>query len=523
MKGVFYLNDQGLTAYSSSCRILNAPRFFGWNEITEIEEWLAELPGRIQCSVILDLVDEDIAMEAAPKLYLWERIAIKKQLEERLRSDGAELIFSEWTGLSQTNAEGRAEEFIQSASVVMPAHISHFMTMLEEAEITLTAIYSAPFLLSAFLKKYYKPAFNLSKAELNSPFFMITRQDEKTYRQTFFNAGRLRISRLIEIDKADDDFAGAQSTLIHESKLARNYIYNQNFVAHTQNLGYVFLDSVAGRIDGIQQRCFDEGLFTTDDQLDTAIFKAMTIDAFKFPQTFCGYENSNHYTADLLAGFVLNDAPAKFYSTGYSQQIERILFTNRTLRGANILLLIALLGYGSISGIDTYMRQYNIELLGQQIDNHVQEKERLQKMVDLQIDAKEIKASVDFSEAILSLKSERTVGFKIMPISEVFSRHEHVQLINAEWKQMDRFDSHTYDVELEGLVFPFEEYYKEPVEWVDALVADLKQLPLTAQVELVQEPLNRNLQQALTVSIKGEEVTALPFKLKMRVKDGQSK
>lgn len=523
MKAVLYLNDQGLTAYAISCRILNTPRFCSWSDVPAIEEWLAELPGRFQCSLILDLVDEDIAMEPAPKLYLWEKAAIKNRLVERLKSEGGELIFSAWTGLAQTSAEGRSEELIQSASIIMPSHVSHFLNMLEEAEITVNGIYSAPFLLADFLKQYFKTSFNLSKQEFNSPFFVISRQGENSYRQTFFNQGRLRISRLIEIDKEEGDYSGAQTSLIYEAKLARNYIYNQNLVAHTQNIGYVFLDSEPLRLEGLQQRCFDEGLFTSDDQLTTAIFKAMPVGSFKFAKTFCGEAESSHFLADLLVGFVLNDRPAKFYFTEYSQKIYRIATANKALKGINIAALIALLGYGTIAGIDTYMRQYNIELLGQQIENHITEKERLQKLVDLQIDAKEIKASVDFSEAILSLKTDRTVGFKIMPISEVFRRHEHVQLINAEWKQLGRFDSHVYDVELEGLVFPFEEYYKQPVDWVDALVSDLKQLPLISQVDLVQQPLNRNLQQALTVSIKGEKVTALPFKLKMRVKDGQSK
>jgi hypothetical protein len=147
----------------------------------------------------------------------------------------------------------------------------------------------------------------------------------------------------------------------------------------------------------------------------------------------------------------------------------------------------------------------------------------LQEEVDLQFDAKEIKASVDFSEAILNLKKDRTVGFDANPVSAVFARHEHIQLVNLGWKQLDRFDSLLYEVELDGWVFPFEDYYREPVQWVDALIEDIKTLPYASSVVLIQEPLNRNLQQALTVKIGDKTVKALPFKIKMRIGHVESK
>ena len=83
----------------------------------------------------MDLVDEDITLEASPKLYLWERSAVQKSLVERLQSDGADYVQTQWTGINQTSSDGRAEELLLSASIAAPAHITHFIGALEEAEV----------------------------------------------------------------------------------------------------------------------------------------------------------------------------------------------------------------------------------------------------------------------------------------------------------------------------------------------------------------------------------------------------
>lgn len=523
MKAVFYLNDQGIGIYSDHCQSFPHPQFFGWEDTQAIEDWLATLSSRIQAAVVMDLVDEDIAIEASPKLYLWEKSAVEKRLIERLESEGADFVHTQWTGLTQTNPEGRAEELILSASIAAPTHVMRFISALEEAEIIVTGIYSAPFLLAEYFKSYLKPIFNLGKSELNGPYFVISRHSQNTYRQTFFNDGRLRISRLIEIDKEEDDFTGFQSALIHEAKLARNYVYNQNLTKEHESIGYVFLDSDERRLSGLEQRCLDEGLIISPQELENSLFKTMTFHAVSFDKTFCGADPHAYFAEQTMADYLLSDTPKKFYFNDYVKKINNVLTGHKAIIGFNTVVFLILIAYGLVFGINLYLNQQKIEMLDQQIKNHIVEKERLQNEVDLQIDAKEIKASVDFSEAILSLKTDRTVGFKVEPISDVFSQHQHIQLISLEWKQVERFDSHQYEVEIGGWVFPFEEYFRKPVEWVDELIADLEKVPNISQVALTQEPLNRDLKQALSIEVEDESVTALPFKIRMRVNDVESK
>ncbi|MDG6778573.1 hypothetical protein QCB44_07640 [Thiomicrorhabdus sp. zzn3] len=527
MKGVFYLNDQGIVAFSENCRFLAEPKFFAWEELQDFEDWLVDSPKKMRFTVIFDLVDEDISIDPYPRLYLWEKASVQKGVTERLKAEGADFVNTQWTGITQTNPEGRAEEFMMTASIVAPSHLMQFFSALEQFEVTLEAIQSAPFLLAQYAERYLKKELGLNNKEFERPYFIISRHGKTSYRQTFFNEGKLRISRLIEIDVDEMDPHGVQSALIHEAKLARNYIYNQSLIKDQHSIGYIFLDSDELNLFELEKRVLSEGLIISEDEMQNTLFHAMTLGSIDFKRTLCGLRDSKaYYASSMLAEFVINHSIAPFYSNEYAARMRFSIGAQRTLIAANSLLAIALLSYASVMGINTYLSQYKLELLDQQIKNHIAEKERLQKEVDLQIDAKEIKASVDFSEAILGLKQERTVGFKVKPISDVFAKHEHTQLVKVEWKQKDRLDSHTFEVEVDGWVFPYKDYFKEPVAWVDALVEDLKNVPSLQDVQLTLEPLNRNLKQAVTIdmeSMEKAEVIALPFKIKMRVHDGKSK
>lgn len=523
MKAVFYLNDQGVNVYSDHCRKPISPQFFKWDEPQAIEEWLSEFPERAEVSLVFDLVDEDLNVESVPKLYLWERAAIRNQVKERLESEGADFVYTHWTGLTQTNPEGRLEELILSSSIIAPSHIVTFVNMLEEAGLILTGIYSAPFLINDFTQTRLKPALHLSKKDLNSPFFVISKQSDNSYRQTFFNQGQLRISRLIEIEKEEGDYDGIQSALIHEAKLARNYIYNQNLSEHQHAIGYIFIDNDERCIENLAQRCLTEGLIISEQEMQEAVFKTVTFQSVAPVKQICGERLEPNFSAtEALSDYVLSARPEKIYFNEYVKNIQNVLLGHRGLLGLNGLVFLGLLVYTAFVGINTYISEHRLELLAQQIENHKIEKARLQKEVALQIDAKEIKASVDFSESILDLKADRTVGFKMKPITEVFGRHEHIQVMQLEWKQQEHFDSPVYEVELQGWVFPYEEYFRKPVEWVDAFIEDLKNVESISQIDLIEEPLNRNLKQALTVKMKEQTVTALPFKIKMRVSHVQS-
>jgi len=528
VKYTFYISNQGVNVYQDKRHAPKLIQSYSWSDFNEIDTFLANLPGRSPVSIILDLVEEDITIEAFPRLYLWERNSVRNRHIDQHKADGAEFVHTQWTGQSQTTEEGRQEEFILTSSITSPAHVVNFMGMVEEAEILVVGIYSASFLMAEYFKNELSRVFELSKQEMNSPFFLVSRQSERSYRQTFFNQSGIRISRLIEIDKEPDDYEGFKAALVHETKLAKNYIYNQNIIEPEVEISYVFMDGDAKRLEGLQKLSEDEHLYQekhADSDHPEAFFKTLMFTPETGSASEIDPQLTEHYAARDLAGYTFRRSPVSFYTTPYSLRIKNLVTGYRSLIGVNSVIFLGLLIFLTISGIDWVITQDKIERLETNIVSHELEKERLQKEVALQVDAEEIKASVEFSESILKLKTDKTVGFNVKPISDVVAQHEHIQVMELNLKKVGQFDSRVYEIDFHGWVFPFEDYFREPVMWVDAFKAQLQSIENVDQVTLVEEPLNRDLKQALLIEVEGnvEAVDALPFQVKIRVSHEQSR
>jgi len=514
MKYVFYISNQALTVYQDQNHSAEWLNSFAWSQKNEIDIFLAELPAKSPVSIILDLVEEDIAIEAFPKLYLWEKNSVIEQHVNQRKEDGAEFVYTKWTGQTITSNDGRFEELLLTSSIISPPQLANFMDIIEDAQIMLTGLYSAAFLLSSYFKGGLSQELGLTKEQLNSPFFIISRQSEISYRQTFFNQFGIRISRLIELDKEPEDFDGLKASLIHETKLAKNYVYNQNIVSSEEYVSYIFMDGDHKRLEGLEDLAKTSGLIAETTFENGAFFKSVSFNSDSV-------KSEDLYASKKLADYVFRENPKNFYKTPYITKVTNLVLGSRSLIAANSLVLLALLIYITVSAVDWYMNQQRLERLDGSIASHQLEKERLQKVVNLHVDAEEIKSSVEFSEAILKLKSDRTLGFDISSISDVIaSQSEHIQIMKLDWQKQGKFDSTVYEVDLQGLVYPFVDYYRDPVMWVDTLRDELTKLDHIRNVRILKEPLNRDLKQALTIVVneKSKVVEALPFQIKLEVR-----
>ena len=523
MKYVFYINNQGVTVYKDQKRSVELIRTFLWSQPDDIYAFIAGLPSKSAVAIVFDLAEEDITIESFPKLFLWEKNSVRNQHARQYKENGADYVHTLWTGESIINMDGRIEDLLLTSSITSPHYLVNFMNALEEAQVMLLGLYSAPFLLASYFKSELSQDFSLSKSELDKPFFLISRQSESSYRQTFFNKSNIRISRLIELDKDPKDLQGLKAALIQETKLARNYVYNQNVMSAHDDISYIFMDGDQTRLDGLDKLSVEAGLIPALESTSLFFFKTIPFDHGGAQ----AQSNDVHkHDGEIgLADYVFRQSPPNFYSTPYVSKINNLLLGSRTLIAINSLVLLALLVFITVSAVDWFISKERLERLEQSVQNHQLEKERLQKEVKLQVDAKQIKASVEFSEAILKLKTDRTLGFNINPIAEVIAKQPNIQVIKLDWKKQGKFDSHIYEVDFYGLVYPFKDYYHDPVLWVDNFNEALSNIDNVLNVQIVKEPLNRNLKQALSIVMneKSETVEALPFQIKMQVNHESSK
>ena len=523
MRYVFYITDSGVTAYNGQASGQNASESFEWNDVALLDAYLSTMPESAEADVILDLVDEDLYFEWAPKVHVWEKGAIAERRKQRIHQDTIALSQVHWTNTTKTSEDGRKEELILSATVTDTFNVSSFLQSLEEAQIILKGIHSKAFLLEEYFNKKVRPYLKLNRHDLKKPFLLVTRQSENTFRQTFFYGGELRLSRLVEIDKSFEDFEAISQALIDETKMAITYVYNQKIVPFNSPIGYVFLDGEQRMLDGILAKCQEEGLIRATWEEDeyfvgTANFRKITPDGLN-----CQQEYSPCYSMQAAVDFVFSNRPKGFYHNDYVKKINVLTSGQKIFIAVNILIFLGGLYYVLITGIDTLLSWQKQAMLEQKIQQHESEKKRLQEVVKLQDDAQQIKASVEFSEAILKLKVNRLINFDVNALSQVFAHHSNIQLSTIKWKTIDRFDSRRNQIDIKAWVFPFYETYHDPVMWVDAFVAELNTIQGIEMVQLQKEPLNRQLGQALSINAKMGEVDALPFTVTLRVKDVEPK
>lgn len=524
MKYVFYITDNGVTAFNGQAdNQKQISESFEWNDVALIDAYLSTMPEDSEADVILDLVDEDLYFEWAPKVHPWEKASIANRRKQRIHLDTIALSEVQWTNNTRISEDGRKEELILSATVTDSFNLTSFIESLEEAQIIVKGIHSKAFLLEKYFSKKVRPFLKLNRQDLKKPFLLVTRQSENTFRQTFFYDGELRLSRLIEIDSSSEDVNSITQALIDETKMAITYVYNQKIVPFNSPIGYVFLDGEQTLLDGVLAKCQEEGLIRAtweeeDYFVGTANFRDISPTGLN-----CSVDFTPCFSMQAVVDFIFTDSPKGFYHNSYVDKINLFSTARKVFIGLNILVFLGGLYYVIITGVDTLISWQKQTLLEQKIQQHESETKRLQEVVKLQDDAQQIKASVEFSEAILTLKVNRLISFDINALSQVFAHHSNIQLSTIGWKTLDRFDSRRNQIDIKAWVFPFYETYHDPVKWVDDFVAELKQIKGMEQVQLQKEPLNRQLGQSLSINSNMGTVEALPFTVTLRVKDDKLK
>lgn len=526
MKTVLYITNQGLTLYQNKHQEVEFVCSLDWAGNSCIERLLEELAPKTPVSIILDLLEEEIAVEDFPRLRFWEKKALKNQHVQQQYDEGAQFVHASWSRHVQGDGV-RSESTLLISSITSSTVLSKLMRYLEDAKIMLIGVYSATILLVDYFKQELVPELELSKEQLSGVLFLISRQSDNVYRQAFIKQSVVKMSRLIEINDDLEDSqgfsdqflsAGLKTILIDEIKLAQNYLYNQRVIRLEEPISYIFMDSDHQRLEGLEALSQALELTrVTDVGGPKHSFRVINFNADltekKRPLSKC-------QGSKILADFLIRQRPNTHFNPRYVRKVNAQQLGTHSLVAVNSLIVLALLIYITLSVVDSYIGKDRLQQLEQGVVNHRVEEVRLQKKVQRQVNAQELKAKVELSETLLALKADRALGVDIKSIAKVVAQQaENIQLIKIDWKQLGQFDSQRYQIEFYGLVYPFTDYYQEPVSWVDDFSAALTKLHSVTTVEIVKEPLNRDLKQALTVvtNESRKRVNALPFQIMIEV------
>jgi len=514
MKRALYIQEEGV--YLFDAKKLNGKEvpFFEWSDIEELQNVLAQIDKSEQLYLVLDVVDEDITFEWKPKLYPWEKGQYLQLEEARADREGILLKRFQWTGVTRKTENRPKEELLSKSIVHKNDRISELLQAIENLELYLSGIYSISYIVDQWFHKVARPQLKLAKSKLKSPFFLLVRLTKYRFRQLFYFNGLLRISRDFKVDEQLETEQAIQSAVMYESQAALKYLYNQKIVPYDAPVSMILIDT-------LNQKGETWRLFFEEHYLNKAWSKE---DWFFITLNFPTLLQKKGKSVEELTGqlvftlFTIKHNLPTYYPNEYLRKVSSFRMIAQTVYGGVFLLAFFILFFGVYKGVSLYFLQQKISLYQQQIVAYQDEKSRLQKVVNLTYDAKDLKASVEFSQALLKLKNGKSSGINFLPIMQVLDNSEHVLIKKINWKVAEKIDGNTFLVELEGLVFPFEESFSPPMQWVDQFVQSLKKAPNIAEVTLTKEPLNRSLSQPLTVSSSDLEVQALPFQVTLKVK-----
>ncbi|CAN8141492.1 conserved hypothetical protein [uncultured Thiomicrorhabdus sp.] len=431
MKYVLYITESGFRVYKSLRITQEAPEEFSWEDIAQIDLFISELPSNAEVKLVLDLIDEDLFFEWVPKVLPWEKAALLKRRKERLISDKVALSEVHSTNQTRKSTEGRKEELILSATISDSFKLTRFLAKLEAAEVLLNGIYSKPLLLTQYYRQVIRPNLGLTKEQESMPFLIISRQSALNYRQTFFYQGEMRLSRPVEVESEDSDSDSIHKALLEETKLAITYVYNQKIIPFNAPIGLVFLEEDRAVLENIEADCKSYGIIRSNWSQQDFYFVSKTFQDFDADLQAC---QGNCYSEQAIVAFLFKSHVKGFYTTGYITRLQNFQRGRKVLFGVNTALFTVGLIYLLINSVDNFIHWQKLDLLDQNITAHLQEKQRLTELVKLQDDAQQIKASVEFSEAILSLRVNRLIGFNIQDFSEAVKRHSNIQLSSLDWR-----------------------------------------------------------------------------------------
>lgn len=483
-----------------------------WGDKDLFESSLQNVDEKDTFAVIFDFVDESVDFEWTPKLMAWEKLVYKKQIINNFSAKGINFISLVWLEQFKKNIDGASQQLLLRSLIPHNQALKSFFSVLEEAQLTVVAIYSYPFLLEKYFLHEITSSIGLNKNKVKEPFLLIVQETKYKFRQLFFYKGRLRISRFIDIDTKIKHAKIINANLVEESSAVVKFIYNQKILPFNSEIGFIYIGTSGSRNDDIISQIQEKTSFSNKDHQESFY---LSRDLYKLRQSN-KVESTLFSTVSFLAEFIQNKKITTFYSNDYIKKINVL----KKVRLLLIVVTVIIMLFGSFYllslGEKNIILEKKVTEMDKKISLYQKHKNILQKTISLKYDAEDIEASVAFSESVLDSKTEKILYASFKTLSNVLSRHEHIMVSKLDWEKDKHFDSKKINIMIEGWVFPFDGAFEKPVEWVDLLIKDLSEQYNIDKVELIKEPLDRELEQSLSISAgEVERVNGLPFSFRL--------
>ncbi|BBP44073.1 hypothetical protein [Thiosulfativibrio zosterae] len=513
MDFLLFLNEENVivTARSDQADVVD-DHLFSWNESEELEAFLQTLPVDSVIGVCLDFNDEVIKTDWHPKLLPWEKGSIEKRQSQKLYAEGAAFVHFVWNPHYRKNEQGREEQEARIASVTKTDFLTKFFNYVASQRLILKSIYSTTFLIEGLFAENIRKSLSISAKKAKQPMLLMFRESKFIFRQVLLNEGQVQLTRMIEVDRNIENDLAIIYAVIDEAALIIRYTYTQKLLEYNTPVALVYVDNDDASSE-LVLNLYREKVVLNSWDLDSLVLSA------------CHYgqivNQKNKSTPlvfrQVLANYIFNKKPKGFYQNSLTQKVNKLLQYKTLLTAFTAIVLSAGVYYSGMQWIDSQVLNESVTDLEFKKSQYLQEIQRIEQTIQMKFDAEDIKQIVDFSKKVIQSKSEKRLGFDLVAFShQVLEAHPEIQLTKMQWKQVGTYDAMSLQVTLEGEIGPFKGVFKPTVANLDKFIADTKAFPNVKNVNLLQTPLELNLNKSFAMSLD-HEIDHLPFSLSFEV------
>lgn len=452
--------------------------------------WLDQSP-RQPVQLLLDVIEEEFHVDRVPHVIgrdhsqLFERTA-----QRHFRSTEFRYIVNQ--GRETT---GRRDDRVLIAGLTNPELLRTWLSVIDKAEVPLRGIYSLPLVSESLL-----PHLGAAKAERS---LVISQQIPSTLRQSYFEKGKLRFSRLVP--GRYKDARGFAEFFQRELRQTLRFLETQHFRSRGAHIDVYVLVSA------------DVYQVMRDELSSTEAVTCHLVPLERLGERIGMRGARVGSFADTVFGHLLlsQRRPANHY--GFNR-LRRHFFTRRMrlgLAGTAAALLVCTVAYAIAVIVQSRVYEQSIEVARERAAEFDRRyRLRLQQLDQFDYQAQDVKRAVDL---LGSLRDARVVdpGGALASLGNVLVEHPAIIVNRLNWRQVDdpeipvpdetnpgladsgsglvrRLDEGTEApyryVLISGDVVGFGGEYREAVELFETFVADLQEQPDVSRLDVIESP-----------------------------------
>lgn len=404
---VLFLSTHKAAIYHWQKGKLGSSFLFDVNEegLLNFERYLREYPNT-PVYILVDMFEEEYRRETIPHVFGSDRAAVLKRRKTRLFRD-TPYFYSDVQGREES---GRRDDRIFLSAITNPDAVRIWVSMLDKYKIPMTGMNSLPIFTGSILDAFPKPS---------DQMLIVSIQSISGLRQTYFQNGEFRISRLVQLPRYGT--ISYAPDISEEVEKIRRYLMSLRLISDEKTLDIYFL--LTGELLGEIKRTYE----------DSAMIKYHIIDINSLME---GSGLERRVTAPFSDQFYVNEflkkPPRNFYASSRERRYSTMRRMRYSMMAASMVLIIAGVIVSGINFVDGLTLKQG-SLAAQKkakfyADRYQMAREHLPRTP---VDAPELKIAVD---AVNELKKYRTSPVEIIRvISAGLDQFPELILDKVEW------------------------------------------------------------------------------------------